>query len=316
MMLFTAVPKPFRSIVQDAVFLQKVIGHSWDQLLLFDSDGAPIHITPTANPSLSDFDAGDGRFLSYLEPEQREDFRTILRQAWGSDDVFLLEYVLRKDLQSPEVWIRSKFLFYQGDSVRESCVMVMSKEITRDKEQEAYLRSLANLDPLTQLPNRRGLKEHYLKMQAFSKRYGMRFGVLYLDVDGFKGINDRYGHAGGDRFLLHIARTVKTCLRDSDLLARIGGDEFVILLHHVPDHGVLRTVINRIYERLAAGLELGGEPVPVSVSIGVSLYPDHGESLETLLHQADSALYKIKNEAKNDYALYSGPDGCCHASGL
>ena len=173
------------------------------------------------------------------------------------------------------------------------------------------LRRRAFIDPLTGLPNRMLFEDRLLHaMQRYdrdddsrARREPRKVAVLFVDLDGFKPINDMLGHAVGDEVLKEAARRLRTTTRDSDTVARIGGDEFVLLAEDVSDVADCASLANRVIQVLAQPLEIQGHQVTLSGSVGVALYPEHGDRLK-LVQNADAAMYTAKRAGGNTYALF------------
>lgn len=161
-------------------------------------------------------------------------------------------------------------------------------------EQKAY--ELATRDPLTGLLNRRLLMEELERAVQEAKRYQDHIALLFLDLDRFKTINDTLGHEVGDHILIEAARRIKTSLREVDLVARFGGDEFVILVKSgmTESPRYVAKVVDKIRAAIAAPFYMAGQPISMSASIGVAVYPLHGSSSSELLRSADAAMYQVK----------------------
>lgn len=169
-------------------------------------------------------------------------------------------------------------------------------DITERRRREADLERLAFEDPLTGAANRRALEEHATKYLALAERRGARVGLLYLDLTGFKEINDRFGHAAGDAVLVEVARRLEASARETDVVSRVGGDEFVVLLPEVEDLAAVITTARRMKHELEdAPVELEDVRTRVRAEIGVSAYPEHGSCLEDLVEAADQAMYRAKH---------------------
>jgi diguanylate cyclase (GGDEF)-like protein len=167
---------------------------------------------------------------------------------------------------------------------------------------EQTIRQLSLRDPLTGLANRRFLLEHEKHLFAGARRARTQIAVLAIDLDDFKAVNDRYGHAAGDTVLLTSSERMKLLLRESDVIARLGGDEFVIVLGQVDNAAAAREVANRVVERLRQPIPLeGGHTAHIGASVGIALCDPDGDTLDTLIKQADAALYTAKREGKNTY---------------
>ena len=161
--------------------------------------------------------------------------------------------------------------------------------------------SLANCDPLTLLPNLRGTTEHLRGILALAKRENASAAVMFVDLDGFKSINDNLGHAAGDIVLRIVADRLAHCVRESDLVGRIGGDEFIVALSRISNREITAMVARKIIDRLNEPIDIDGTSAKVGASIGISIFPEHGTDETRLLHSADEAMYMAKNAGKNDF---------------
>ncbi len=169
-------------------------------------------------------------------------------------------------------------------------------DLNRAKEQ---LQFMAYHDALTYLPNRRLFHDILQQNLKHAHRYEEQVAVLFLDLDNFKAINDRYGHDRGDQILQLIAKTLQSCLRDSDLLCRWGGDEFVLALLESGKSADVNMVAEKIRARILACINEENDSCPISVSIGIALFPNHGSEPDLLIRNADMAMYKAKRRGKN-----------------
>nr|WP_279401348.1 GGDEF domain-containing protein [Piscibacillus salipiscarius] len=176
--------------------------------------------------------------------------------------------------------------------------------MTERKEAEQKVFYLANNDPLTGIPNRRHFKQTLAREIDRHKETNEKLAVLYLDCDNFKQINDDLGHDAGDDFLLHLARRLRNCLREEDMIARIGGDEFNVLLTGVKSEEDVIKVAERLDHASSKPWEIRGKIYHVTLSIGVAMAPDDGEEVDDLIRKADRALYKAKASGKNRLMWY------------
>jgi diguanylate cyclase (GGDEF)-like protein len=170
---------------------------------------------------------------------------------------------------------------------------------------EEMIRHQAYHDPLTDLPNRILFRDRLTLALAHAKRYNQKVAVMFLDLDHFKRINDMVGHASGDRLLKGVAERLTRTLRKSDTVARMGGDEFMMIfpeLYKIEDAG---TVARKILEAFKAAFRFDGHEFYATASIGISIYPDDGTDADTLAKNADAALYRAKEQGRNNYQLYS-----------
>jgi diguanylate cyclase (GGDEF)-like protein len=151
-------------------------------------------------------------------------------------------------------------------------------------------------DPLTALPNRRLFEDRLDQAIKTARRSGGQAALLYLDLDGFKPVNDLYGHDAGDIVLRDAAVRIQSCIRTSDTAARIGGDEFVVILQDVAGRERARMVSQKIVDAIRQPFMVSAQKCRVGVSIGISLFPDDGNDLKTLMKAADQAMYEIKRQ--------------------
>ena len=177
-------------------------------------------------------------------------------------------------------------------------IYVLSTDATASREHERHLLLLANADPLTALPNRRMYEDHLSTALARARRHRNGLALVYLDLDNFKHINDTLGHRAGDEVLIAFGRRVKSVLRDCDLLARLAGDEFTIILEEVDTPDACALVAGKILAALQEPFLIEGTMLAVSASIGVAL-AGRGTSIDALGQRADSALYAAKRAGKN-----------------
>ena len=162
----------------------------------------------------------------------------------------------------------------------------------------------AELDPLTQLPNRVLLLDRFALAMTMARRRSARLALLYVDIDNFKHINDTLGHGVGDEVLKHVAHCLSASVREADTVSRQGGDEFVILLTEVSQHADAVRVAEKVIAALAAPQIISGHVMQLTASIGISVYPDHGDEAETLVEMADAAMYRAKRQGLGGYRLH------------
>ena len=179
------------------------------------------------------------------------------------------------------------------DALRSTNARLM-RELTALKEREATAQRLADRDDLTGLYNRRRMLE--LLDSAISEAAQLRqcVGLLFIDLNGFKGVNDEYGHAAGDKILIAAAMRITARVRTGDFVCRYGGDEFVVILPNVPDASAVTRVADTVRDRVALPYWIQGQEQHLTAAIGESTYPHCGSNAEELLHRADQAMYRLK----------------------
>lgn len=210
----------------------------------------------------------------------------------------------RKDgIVYPQMLMISAVKNKQGETTHYIGLM---SDITVLKEKQEQLKRNAYYDLLTDLPNRLLLLDRLNRLMHLAQRHNTLIAVIFLDLDGFKHINDHYGHLVGDQFLIKIANSMKRVLRDEDTLARIGGDEFIVLLSDLPHRDEALPIVNRLLEAANMSFDIEGHLLQASASLGLDYYPSSNEDLtaEQLLRRADQAMYETKQAGKNGYTIF------------
>ncbi len=203
-----------------------------------------------------------------------------------------------------EHWIGAKFMLEKTAAHRHHIRGVL-QDITEAYQQERQVKHMATHDALTGLPNRMLLDQTMEYALAQARRNKTLLGVLFIDLDNFKQVNDKHGHKAGDNLLISVSRIMQQRLRDSDMLARWGGDEFVIVLPEINDSADVRKVAESLMEKLQVELAEENFDGIVTLSIGGAIFPENGDSAESLLVQADKALYAAKDRGRNNVQIYS-----------
>jgi diguanylate cyclase (GGDEF)-like protein/PAS domain S-box-containing protein len=179
------------------------------------------------------------------------------------------------------------------------------QDITEQKKTEKKIQHMALHDALTGLPNRVLAKERMENTIRYAQENGTKTALLFIDLDGFKTINDTLGHSVGDSILKQVANRLKECIRSLDTLCRLGGDEFLLILSGIESNQDIVVIVEKVLEEFTSPINVLHHNLPVSMSIGIALYPDHGEHFESLLQKSDTAMYKAKDAGKNTYCFYS-----------
>ena len=203
--------------------------------------------------------------------------------------------------------IRGKTLDFEARYVPhgDDQALAVIRNITDRKKAEATIEHMAYHDSLTDLPNRTLLKDHLELAIAQARRSGRKVAVMFLDVDRFKGINDTLGHRAGDKLLQRIGRQLAGVVRDGDTVARVGGDEFILLLPDLVDHDDARGVAERALGRIRRKRRLASRELVITASLGISVYPSDGDDAEALLSHADTAMYKAKEQGRDQFEFYN-----------
>jgi diguanylate cyclase (GGDEF)-like protein len=233
---------------------------------------------------------------------------TVYQQLWetlAQGNVWQGELINRR--KNGEIYWEEAHIAPVRDSLEAITHYVGVKiDITERKAAEAEIQQLAFYDPLTGLPNRRKLLDGLQYAITLNHRANSQFAVFMMDLDKFKAVNDRLGHAAGDALLKQVAVRIIHCLRDSDMVARLGGDEFVLVLENLKIPEAAETIALKVIAALTVPFQLSdNDTVQIGASIGISLYPQHGSTPEILMDNADTALYQAKNNGRGCFACFS-----------
>ena len=203
-------------------------------------------------------------------------------------------------------WVLSRGMVISRDPGGKPLRMIGTHtDITERKDAEALIRQQAFFDALTGLPNRRMLRDRLEQEIKRCKRDGQQLAILFMDLDHFKEVNDTLGHDSGDQLLVEAAKRIRQCVRDSDTVARMGGDEFTVILTDISKTDQLEPLLQKILRSMDALFQIGDEQVFVSASMGITLYPMDGTEIEDLYKNADQALYVAKGEGRNRFSFFT-----------
>jgi diguanylate cyclase (GGDEF)-like protein/PAS domain S-box-containing protein len=178
-------------------------------------------------------------------------------------------------------------------------------DISSLKEADKKLHFYANHDVLTKLANRVNFETHLKSSLAYCKRRNTKIALFFIDLDKFKDVNDTYGHSIGDEMLKTVAKRLEESIRKEDFIARLGGDEFVLIIKDVKDNDDMLTLAHKINENIKEPIVIGDKVFFMSLSIGISIFPDHGKDTEDLIKHSDAAMYEVKENGRNGYKLYN-----------
>jgi len=205
-------------------------------------------------------------------------------------------WILAKKAEEP-VYLYTSYLPHVSKQTNEVVgVIVISKDVSEFKRAEGLLSQSANTDALTGIPNRLYLENKLNVLTESYHRSSDRFALLFLDLDGFKEVNDSYGHAVGDKVLYQVASRLSKNVRAQDIVARYGGDEFVVLISPLVETDVINIVKNKIERTISQPFDISGHKITIGVSIGTSVSPDETFSVDDLINFADRRMYHNKNK--------------------
>ena len=192
------------------------------------------------------------------------------------------------------------------DEIKNNLEKTVAEQIAQVQQANLLLQHLAGHDALTGLPNQDNFYKRLKSAIARAKNNQHSVAVLFIDLDGFKGINDSHGHQNGDLVLKEVGNRFAKCIRGSDSLARFGGDEFVVILENLNSPEDTMIVVNKFFDVMEKPFEIAGQSYKLTISLGISRYPYDTENADDLIKYADIAMYQIKNVSKNGYQFYAG----------
>ena len=276
-----------------------------EAILVADKDNRIVAINP-AFSRLTGYSAKEiiGQPTSLLKPiGQDKAFCQDLWETLNASGHWEGEIGLQRKNGDVKKWLNISSVFnVSGEVLRR---VGMFSDITEKRRVEALIRKQANIDPLTELPNRRLFQDRLQQAIHKSHREQQKFALLLLDLDHFKDINDTLGHDMGDSLLKEVAERLKNCIRETDTLARHGGDEFTLILGELDEMNSVERVALCIQERMTPPFHLGNERCTVTFSIGIAVCPDDSNTLENLLKKADQAMYAAKYQGRNRFCFFT-----------
>ncbi len=247
------------------------------------------------------------RLLSYEDityPDDRPRVRQEIGRAVAARSRFTVEYRIVDRAGNPK-WVSEKGLGFYSDSGEVVALEGFISDITEIKSYRERLEHQANHDALTGLANRNLLHDRLHQAIAHAERGQHQLAVAFLDLDNFKYLNDSVGHSAGDELLKIVAHRLKACVREGDTVARLGGDEFVLVLVNPGGPESVNHVVRRVLARASEPFSLAGREFNTSASLGVSLYPQDGTDAESLLKNADAAMYRAKAQGRNNFLFFT-----------
>lgn len=293
-------------LYQEKERLQTTLGAIGEGVIMMDADGRITYMNPAAecliecgqHAAINQF---VGKVIQAFDKESRqiplamEDSLRTERQVRKHCTLF------RKDGKKCIVEELATPLYDRKGSVV-GAVSVL-RDVTVAEMKAEQLAFAVDHDPLTGLPNRNLLQDRTRQAIARAQRQHENFALLFLDLDRFKEVNDSMGHASGDALLIDVAKRLATCVREEDTIARIGGDEFVVLLHGPAQANQVKTVVDKILRALRKPFQLSSRTISMTASIGSSLYPADGQNIESLLEHADTAMYGAKKHGRDRWHI-------------
>ncbi|SMB54454.1 modulator of Rnase II stability [Serratia proteamaculans] len=293
-----------RDLVHGLSFAEQVVSEANSVIVIVDQHGRIQRFNRLSEEytGLHEHDViGKNVFQLFMSPEEASASRRNIAGFFRNGSSYEVERWIKTVKGERLFLFRNKFV-HSGSGKNEVFLICSGTDITEERRAQERLRVLANTDILTGLPNRNAIQDKIT--QSIAARDGNNVGLVYLDLDNFKKVNDAYGHMFGDRLLVEVSLAVLGCLAEGQTLARLGGDEFLVLAQQA-DHEMLQRLAQRIIDRLKTPFRIGLIEVYTGCSIGIALCPEHGNDLDSLIRSADTAMYVAKEHGKRTYTVFS-----------
>ena len=286
-------------------YLKSIIINEPECVKLVGPDGKLIDMNP-AGLAMLEVDtlqeAQNYSLTSFLLPQWRAPFIGILRSVMQGENANL-EFEIQ-GARGTHRWLETNAVPMHDSEGNITMLLGITRDVTERKANEKRIDYLANFDSLTGLPNRMQLDIRIKDLLSLARRHKQEFAIMFLDLDHFKDINDTLGHTIGDKLLVNSSHRLKSILREEDTLARMGGDEFIILLPKIDMNGVSQ-VAQKLLDTFKKPFDIDGNELSISVSIGIALYPNDGLDFDTLYKNADTAMYRAKKEGRNSFYFFT-----------
>jgi len=286
--------------------IRNILDSVAEAILTMDSDGVILRANPAAG-ELFGYDSPEilGRLASDLIDEtQKRQFSDLMKSTGQSVGRGRVHEFLARKRDGAEFYVTLTISRLTDNHGGQAYTAVI-RDITERKRQDDKLRYLAHHDALTGLPNRTLFHDRLAQTMRLAKRHNEQVAVMFIDLDKFKPINDALGHEAGDIVLQTVARRLTSTIRASDTAARVGGDEFVIILSRLDRIESAAHVARKIIACLAGEIEVGGKTCSIGASIGISVFPDDAETPDGLVKCGDDAMYRVKASGRNNFLYYN-----------
>jgi diguanylate cyclase (GGDEF)-like protein/PAS domain S-box-containing protein len=287
---------------EGAGFERLILEHAGDYVALLDASGAWIYTSPSYHAEFGAAIQPGARYVEIVHVDDRERVRALIDHPPPGESHWRLQYRVRG---RSERHFESDANLIRSPSGGVAQVVLVSRDITERKEMEAYVLHQSFHDSLTGLPNRLLLLDRLSQATAHRERLHAQVAVLFMDLDHFKEVNDSLGHAAGDRLLQVVTERLVACVREGDTVARVGGDEFVVLLGELHQLADAALVAEKIISTVSAACQIEGSELHITPSIGLAIFPGDGGDPDTLLRNADTAMYHAKRDGGAHYRFFT-----------
>lgn len=293
-----------RDLVHGLSFAEQVVSEANSVIVIVDQHGRIQRFNRLSEEytGLHEQDViGKNVFQLFMSPEEAAASRQNIAGFFKNGSSYEVERWIKTVKGERLFLFRNKFV-HSGSGKNEVFLICSGTDITEERRAQERLRVLANTDIITGLPNRNAIQDKIT--QAINQRGSNNVGLVYLDLDNFKKVNDAYGHMFGDRLLVDVSLAILSCLNHGEVLARLGGDEFLVLVYDA-DRVMLQELAQQIIKRLQTPFRIGLIEVYTGCSIGIALCPEHGCDLDSLIRNADTAMYVAKELGKRTFSVFS-----------
>lgn len=295
-----------RDLAQGLSFAEQVVSEAHSAIVILDCHGNIQRFNRLCEEYTGMREKeviGQNVFTLFMSRKEAAASRHNIARFFHSGSAYEVERWIKTRKGQRLFLFRNKFV-HSGSGKNEIFLICSGTDITEERRAQERLRVLANTDTVTGLPNRNAINE--LISDAITKRGDSQVGIVYLDLDNFKKVNDVYGHMFGDQLLQAVALAILSCLEEGQVLARLGGDEFIVLATKT-SQGALEAMASRILTRLRQPFRIGLIEVYSGCSLGISLAPQHGKDRESVIRNADTAMYTAKENGRGKFCVFT-PD--------
>ena len=286
----------------DAGIERLILEHAGDYVALLDPSGAWLYTSPSYRAEFGAAVGPGARYLEIVHVDDRDRVRALVEHPPPGESHWRLQY---RVLGRSERHFESDASLVRAPNGAVSQLVLISRDITERKEMEAYVLHQSFHDSLTGLPNRLLLLDRLGQATAQRERQRAQVAVLFLDLDHFKEVNDTLGHAAGDRLLQVVAERLAASVREGDTVARVGGDEFVVMLVELHQLADAALVAEKIISTVSEACQIEGSELHITPSIGMAIFPGDGGDPDTLLRNADIAMYHAKRDGGAHYCFFT-----------